>query len=67
MEEALYAFTRAAAITSGQKKTQGSISPGSLADLTIFDQDLFEVQPDELLEVGIAGTIVGGEFRHRTW
>ena len=67
LEEALYAFTRAAAITAGQKKTQGSISPGSLADLTIFDQDLFDVPPHELLEVGIAGTIVGGTFRYRTW
>lgn len=67
LEEALYAFTRAAAITSGQKKTQGRIGPGSLADLTIFEQDLFEVPPDELLEVGIAGTVVGGAFRHRTW
>lgn len=67
MEETLYAFTKAAAITAGQKKTQGSIAPGMLADLTIFEQDLFEVPPDELLEVGVAATIVGGRFRHRTW
>lgn len=67
MEETLYAFTKAAAITAGQKKTQGSVTPGMLADLTIFEQDLFEVPPDELLDVGISGTIVGGIFRHRTW
>jgi predicted amidohydrolase YtcJ len=67
LEETLYAFTKAAAITSGQKKTQGSLTPGKLADLTIFYQDLFEVPEDEILEVGIAGTIVSGTFRHRTW
>ena len=67
LDETLHAFTQAAAITSGQAKSQGSISPGKLADLTIFERDLFAVPADELLSVGIAGTIVGGTFRHRTW
>ncbi len=67
MAETLHAFTQAAAITAGQAKTQGSISPGKLADLTIFEKDLFETPAEELLNVGIAGTIVGGIFRHRTW
>lgn len=67
LSEALYAFTTAAALTSGQEARQGSIAPGKLADLTVFDRDLFAVSPDELLDVGIAGTIVGGEFRYRTW
>lgn len=67
MAETLHAFTQAAAITAGQAKTQGSISPGKLADLTIFEKDLFETPAEELLNVGIAGTIVGGTFRHRTW
>jgi predicted amidohydrolase YtcJ len=65
--EAIYAFTGAAARTSGQSASQGTIAPGKLADLTIFDRDLFAVPADELLEVGIAGTMVGGVFRHRTW
>jgi len=67
LQETIYAFTQAAAITSGQEKHQGSITPGKLADLTIFDQDIFDLPQDELLQVGIAGTVVAGEFKHRTW
>ena len=67
MPETIHAFTRAAAITSGQEARQGSITPGKLADLTIFERDIFTVPPDELLDVGIAATVVGGEFKYRTW
>jgi hypothetical protein len=67
LQEAIFAFTQAAAITSGQEKHLGSITPGKLADLTIFDQDIFSLPPDELLQVGVAGTVVAGEFKHRTW
>jgi len=67
MAEALHAFTTAAAITSGQEDRQGSIAPGKMADLTIFDQDLLTTPADELPDVGIAGTVVDGVFRHRTW
>ncbi len=64
--QAVYAFTGAAARTSGQERSQGSIAPGKLADLTIFDRDLFAVPAEELLETKIAATIVDGVFRHRT-
>lgn len=67
MEETLFAFTSAAAITAGQEHSQGTISPGKLADLTIFGRDLLTVPTDELLDVTIDGTIVDGQFRHRTW
>lgn len=67
LNETIHAFTQAAAVTSGQEKKLGSITPGKLADLTIFDQDIFALPPDELLHVGIAGTLIAGEFKHRTW
>ena len=53
-------------MTSGQTATQGSIAPGKLADLTVFDRDPFAVPAEELLEMQIAATIVDGVFRHRT-
>lgn len=65
MHDAIYAFTQAAAITAGQQARQGSISAGKLADLTIFDGDIFEVVGRDILDVGVAGTMVGGEFKHR--
>jgi predicted amidohydrolase YtcJ len=67
IKEAVHGFTTAAAFTSGQEKRLGSIMAGKLADLSIFDRDIFQMPADQLLEVGVAGTIVGGEFRHRTW
>jgi predicted amidohydrolase YtcJ len=63
--QAVYAFTAAAARTSGQERSQGSIAPGKLADLTIFDRDIFAIEGEELLETRVAATIVDGVFRHR--
>jgi predicted amidohydrolase YtcJ len=67
MQETIHAFTVAAAYTAGQEARQGTISPGKLADLTIYDRDIFEVAPEELLETRIAGTMIGGEFRYRNF
>lgn len=67
MDETLHAFTMAAAMTSGQEASQGSITAGKLADLAIFDRDLTTIPTDWIPEVGIAGTIVDGDFRYRTW
>ena len=67
MTETMHAFTTAAAITSGQAARQGSITPGKLADFTIFGRDIFTIPPDELLDVEISGTVVGGTFRHRAF
>ncbi len=64
MHETIHAFTMAAALTSGQEAHQGSITPGKLADLTIYDGELFG-SADTLLDVTIAATIVGGEFKYR--
>jgi len=66
LHEALRAFTLAAAETSGQVRRLGSITPGKLADLTIFDRDIFDLPAHDLLEVEIAGTIVDGDFKYRT-
>ena len=65
LEETIHAFTMAAAQTSGQESRLGSITPGKLADLTIFDRDIFALPANDLLEAKIDGTIVGGRFKHR--
>ncbi len=65
LAETLRAFTWAAAYTSGQEARAGRVAPGYLADLTIFDRDIFAAEPAELREAGIAGTIVDGVFRYR--
>ncbi len=65
--EAIHGFTMAAAITSGQEHHQGSVSVGKLADMTIFDRDIFALGPDSYPEVTVVGTIVNGKFKYRTF
>ncbi len=67
MAETIYAFTTAAALTAGQADRLGTLAPGKLADMTIFERDIFTTPADELPEVGIADTVVDGVFRHRAW
>ncbi len=67
MHETIYAFTTAAALTSGQSDRLGSIAPGKLADLTIYSADPFTTPPDELLDITIDATLVDGRFKHRTF
>jgi len=67
MAETIHAYTMAAALTSGQDLVQGSITPGKFADLTIFDRDLFDIPPDELLDLKVDGTVVDGDFKFRSW
>jgi hypothetical protein len=55
------------AVATGLQRQLGSIAPGKLADLTVFERDIYQVMPDQLLTVTIAGTMVGGLFRYRAW
>jgi hypothetical protein len=66
MHETIYAFTTAAALTSGQADRFGSIEPGKLADLTVYGRDPFTTPPDELPDITIDATLVNGQFKHRT-
>ncbi|MBX3055297.1 MAG: amidohydrolase [Anaerolineae bacterium] len=67
MHETIFAFTTAAALTSGQADRLGAIAPGKLADLTIYSADPFTTPPDELLDITIDATLVDGRFKHRTF
>jgi predicted amidohydrolase YtcJ len=65
--EAIQGYTMGAAFAGGWEHKMGSISPGKLADLTIFDGDLFKSEPGELLDINIAGTVINGEMVYRDW
>ncbi len=64
LAEAIHGFTMAAAVASGQEQRQGSVSVGKLADMTIFDRDIFALDPDSYPETTVAGTIVNGKLGH---
>ena len=62
MEEAIRAYTLNTAYANFEDDIKGSITPGKLADITVLDQNLFEVDPMELPNVEVLYTIVDGEI-----
>ncbi|MCL4560574.1 MAG: amidohydrolase [Chloroflexi bacterium] len=65
VEEAVCGFTAGPAYAAGDEKRLGSLAPGKLADMTLLNQDIFSIDPMEILNVSVLGTIVGGKFAWR--
>ena len=42
----------------------GKLIPGYLADLVVLDQDPFELQPEQLADLQVVSTMVGGRWVH---
>jgi len=60
VETAIRAFTINNAYAAGEDDVKGSIKAGKLADFTVLDRDLLEIEPPEIKDVRVLGTIVGG-------
>ncbi|MFN8452119.1 MAG: amidohydrolase [Anaerolineae bacterium] len=60
--EALYAFTMGGAIASGDADNRGSIAPGKWADLAVLSGDPLTTPPEELLNIRVDQTYVGGQL-----
>jgi predicted amidohydrolase YtcJ len=64
VEEALRAYTWNGAFASFSEQRKGSLQPGFLADLTVFESDLRSVEPRQLEHQHVDYTIVDGEVVH---
>jgi hypothetical protein len=64
VEEALQATTVAPAWLAGDERRRGKLLPGFLADLVVLDRDPVTIPPDELREVQVVATMVGGRWVH---
>ncbi|MEN8164125.1 MAG: amidohydrolase, partial [Acidobacteriota bacterium] len=62
-EEALQAMTLGAAYAVFEENDKGSLKVGKLADLTVLSDDLLAVPEEDLDDVTVVVTIVGGEVR----
>jgi len=62
--EALAAYTRNGAFASFEEDLKGSLAPGRLADLVLFERDLRTLDPTALADARVALTIVGGRIVH---
>lgn len=62
--EALRSYTINAAYAGFEEKLKGSLTPGKLADLTVFSKDLTSIPDDEILSTEVLYTIVGGRVEY---
>ena len=61
LDEALTIATFNGAYASSEERLKGSITPGKLADFVVLEQDPHEVNPDEIKNIKINRTVVGGK------
>jgi hypothetical protein len=64
VQEALGATTVAPARLSGDERRRGKLVPGYLADLVVLDRDPLAIPLDELPEVEVVATMLGGRWVH---
>jgi predicted amidohydrolase YtcJ len=64
VEQALHAATVAPAWLAGDERRRGKLLPGFAADLVVLDRDPVAIPSDELAEVQVVATMVGGRWVH---
>ena len=62
VKDALRLYTTNGAYASFEETSKGSIEPGKLADMVVLDRDIFAIPEDEIKEIKVETTIVGGEI-----
>jgi predicted amidohydrolase YtcJ len=70
VEEALRLYTVDAAYSSNEEKLKGTIEEGKLADLTVLSRDPEHAQPNQISEITVELTIIGGKavfHKHRVY
>ncbi len=63
VEQALSLYTAYAAYSACEESYKGTLSPGKLADMVLLDRDPTAVQPEELKDIRVVMTIIGGQVR----
>ncbi len=62
--EALRSYTTNAAYAGFDESIKGSLSPGKLADVTVFSKDLMTIPEDQIPTTRVLYTIVGGTVQY---
>ncbi|WP_176387193.1 amidohydrolase [Leucobacter sp. 7(1)] len=62
VEQALLAYTRGSAWAEGTESWKGRLIPGHVADFTVLDRDPLASPVEELAEIRVRATVVGGEI-----
>jgi predicted amidohydrolase YtcJ len=64
LDDALRAYTVNGAYASFEERTKGTLAPGMLGDVTVFETDLRAVAPEELAAVQVDLTVLAGRIAH---
>lgn len=64
-EEAIRLYTAASAYGEWEEERKGTLEPGMLADLVVWDRDLLTVPEEEILEAAPVLTVVDGRVVYR--
>jgi predicted amidohydrolase YtcJ len=64
VDQALHASTVAPAWLAGDEQRRGKLLPSFLADLVVLDRDPLAVEPEELPDLEVVATMVGGRWVH---
>ncbi len=65
--EAVHAYTMGAAWAGGEEQIKGSLMSGKLADLVVLDRDIWAVDPMDIGQTQVVGTMVGGQWVYGEW
>ncbi len=63
--QVLQLYTRNGAYIGFEEKEKGSLEAGKLADFIVVDRDVLRIPPDELKDVKVLMTFVGGELVYK--
>ena len=61
MAEAVDAYTYWPAYTAGEESYRGSIATGKVADLVVLSQDIFAIDPMDILNTRVEMTVLDGK------
>jgi predicted amidohydrolase YtcJ len=64
MSQALEAYTIGSAYAEFAEREKGSLRPGMLADITVFDRDLVSMPSSDVLSASVRTTIIGGQMAY---
>ena len=65
LDEAIECYTEQSAYASYCEDKKGRIAEGMLADMTVLEQDIFEIEEGKIKDIEIAMTIVNGDIKYR--
>jgi predicted amidohydrolase YtcJ len=61
-QQVLESYTVNPAYAAFEEDIKGTLTPGKLADITVFSKNIMTIPEDEILSAEVAYTIIGGKI-----